>query len=185
MGPVEMPTFSLSEEWKDQLPTERTDEAHQRREALFREYFDRNGNGFCSLAECDAGMKELLPNCSVFTSPVILRAFQAAHTLSDRKGSDVFLEFSEFRMFLFYLKEFALLGHLFDQIDSDGEKDRRISHQEFLQMYTKLVKDFGLPKDDSADAIFSSIDKNGGGYILFVEFVDWAVQQKLKGKEDE
>jgi hypothetical protein len=185
MSPVDTHIDSLSEEWKDQLPTERTDEAHQRRQAIFQEYFDRNGNGFCSLAECDAGIKDILPNCLLFASPVILRAFQAARTLSEREGDADFLDFSEFRMFLSYLKEFGLLWQTFDQIDSEGEKDRRISFHEFLQAHTKFVKDFELQLDESAEATFASIDTNGGGFILFVEFVDWAVQQKLKGNKGE
>lgn len=185
MAPVETHMVSLNEEWNDLLPTDRTDEASQRRQAIFQEYFDRNGNGFCSLAECDAGIKDLLPSCLLFASPVILRAFQAANTLSEREGAGDYLEFSEFRMFLSYLKEYAYLWQLFDQIDSEGEKDRRITLQEFIQAHAKLVHDFGLPLGESADATFASMDKNCGGFILFAEFVDWAVQQKLKGDNRE
>ena len=180
---MEPTVSSLSKDWMEQFPTDRTDEALERRQALFREYFDRNGNGFCSLAECDAGIKEMTSN-SLLTSPVILRAFHSAHALSDRDNAADFLEFSEFRMFLSYLKEYALLWQLFDQIDTQEDKDRRISLQEFLQAQTNLVEN-GIQLGDNADATFASIDKNGGGYILFAEFVDWAVQQKLKAEKGE
>ena len=38
---------------------------------------------------------------------------------------------------------------------------------------------------DLTVAEFESIDKNGGGQILFAEFVDWALSKNLDLEDDE
>jgi hypothetical protein len=162
----------------EKLPTEKSpDDQSEQRRTIFDTYFDINGNGYSSLAECDKGIKELLPNYSdFFTSQVILRAFSAAKGINTAaSNNDDYIEFTEFRMFLSYLKKYAELWQLFDQIDVEG--DRRINLDEFTKAIPKLME-YGVP---AVDGTFQSIDTNGGGQILFVEFADWAIKQKLNG----
>ena len=37
---------------------------------------------------------------------------------------------------------------------------------------------------EDLDAEFAKIDKNGGGQILFAEFVDWALEKDLDIEDD-
>jgi len=37
---------------------------------------------------------------------------------------------------------------------------------------------------EDLDAEFAKIDKNGGGQILFSEFVDWAIEKDLDIEDD-
>jgi hypothetical protein len=165
------------------------------RRRIFTQYFDSNNNGICSLAECDKGIQELLPtfyHSHVLTRPVILRAFTAAKGIGQEEGSSNnsgsgdkdYIEWAEFRMFLLYLKQYAALWELFEHVDSSSSSstdqvDRRISLEEFTATVPQLMMDrFGIVIED-ATATFQQIDTNQGGHILFVEFADWAIREKL------
>jgi hypothetical protein len=171
----------------------------ERRRRIFTQYFDSNNNGICSLAECDKGIQELLPtfyNNHVLTRPVILRAFTAAKGIGQEEGSSNYnngsgdkdyIEWAEFRMFLLYLKQYAALWELFEHVDSSSSSsssstdqvDRRISREEFTETVPQLMMDrFGIVIQD-ATTTFQQIDTNHGGHILFVEFADWAIREKL------
>jgi hypothetical protein len=165
----------------------------ERRRSIFTQYFDSNNNGICSLAECDKGIQELLPtfyNNHVLTRPVILRAFTAAKGIrqeeeGNRGSGEDYIEWAEFRMFLLYLKQYAALWELFEHADSSSSSsstdqgDRRISLEEFTATVPQLMMDrFGIVIQD-ATTTFQQIDTNQGGHILFVEFADWAIREKL------
>merc|ERR1712070_1165704 len=67
----------------------------------------------------------------------------------------------------------------------DVNSDRRVSLEEFTMAATSL-QDWGLNVDPATlPAIFQQIDINGGGQILFVEFADWAIAQKLDLGEEQ
>ena len=188
------------------LPTEKSSESDtEQRRQIFARYFDVNNNGYCSLAECDKGLSELLVSADdsndgenntmsiVLTKPVILRAFTSAKTIAQEKGDNIndnrssdYLEFSEFRYFLLYLKEYIQLWELFDTID--GDNDRRISHDEFVndllpklnnnEYYSRIFSET-TTATTTTESIFYSIDTNNGGYILFLELAQYIIKHRM------
>lgn len=172
----------------DKLPTEISENNEtERRRDIFNQYFDMNQNGYCSLAECDKGIQELLSSVGnatkIFTKPVILSAFTSAKVIATEHGSsstigEDYIEFSEFRWFLIYLKEYAKLWELFDSIDADN--DRRIDANEFITQAVPKLVEYGLISDNEVgdgESIFLSIDSNNGGHILFIELAEYAIKK--------
>eukprot|EP00009_Paramoeba_aestuarina_P002319 CAMPEP_0201522276 /NCGR_PEP_ID=MMETSP0161_2-20130828/16690_1 /ASSEMBLY_ACC=CAM_ASM_000251 /TAXON_ID=180227 /ORGANISM="Neoparamoeba aestuarina, Strain SoJaBio B1-5/56/2" /LENGTH=181 /DNA_ID=CAMNT_0047921067 /DNA_START=126 /DNA_END=669 /DNA_ORIENTATION=- len=173
-------------ELQAKLPTEKNDaEQKKKRMELFTR-FDPNGNGYLSLAECDKGIKDVLQLDGVFEcKPAIMRAFQAARDVDKRSGSDEhrdnYVQRSEFRLFLVYLLQYFELYVMFDLIDSGD--DRRVNLDEFKAALPKLDK-WGV-KVDNAEEEFKTVDKNGGGEILFDEFCAWALSKNLDMDKDD
>ena len=185
------------------VPTEKSsDESNEfteQRRHIFTQYFDVNSNGYCSLAECDKGLTELLASSNldsdgndtsiILTKPVILRAFTSAKTIAQEKGGSEsgsrsdYIEFSEFRYFLLYVKEYIQLWELFAKIDSDN--DRRISYDEFVsdtlpklqnnEYYSRIFTEAATTNE----SIFQSIDTNHGGYILFIELAQYVINKRI------
>merc|ERR550514_1176656 len=61
----------------------------------------------------------------------------------------------------------------------DVSNDRRISLQEFTMALPRLV-DWGLSIARGTEvAVFNHIDRNHGGQVLFSEFCEWAIKEKL------
>jgi len=140
--------------------------------ALF-DSMDGNGSGKLSLAELDKGVLTLFSDKDFNHKPAIMAAYKAA----DRSGNG-FVERREFGYFLRYIVYYNNLWALFSAVDDDG--DRRISKEEFVQSADKLD---GLNGD--AETVFSEIDANGGGIILFDELCHWmAVNKSTWGVDD-
>ena len=136
--------------------------------------FDPNGNGYLSLAEVQKGVRDVLQCDELFDAkPVIMRAFQAAKDVVDtesRLGAD-FVERAEFRALLVYLQRYFELYVMFNRMDTSH--DQRIDEVEFIAALSLLAHwGFDMKYPGSA---FASIDRNGGGKILFDEFVQWAL----------
>ena len=184
------------------LPTEKSsnenDDHTEQRRQIFTQYFDMNNNGYCSLAECDKGLTELLNDTSVnISKPVILRAFTSAKTVAQEKGvhsnssssssSGDYIEFSELRYFLLYIKEYIQLWELFETIDNDN--DRRISYDEFVnntlpklqsnEYYSRI-----FPTTTTTESVFQSIDTNNGGFILFNELTQYIINKRMMTIEE-
>ena len=165
---------------KEKLPTERTEAAKARRAELFTA-FDPNGNGHVSLAEVDKGVREQfqLQDLTDDLAPILQRAHTAAKGVATRKEKrkhdDDYVQRSEFRMLLVYIKQYFELWVMFDEVDASD--DRRVSLEEFRAALPQLAS-FGVTVDD-ADATFAEIDTNGGGMILFNEFAAWACAKGL------
>lgn len=169
----------------EKLPSARTEQEKAKRQELFSA-FDPNGNGYLSLAEIDKGCRDVLGLYEIFDAiPVIMRAYQAARTANDGKnkapaGTD-YVERSEFRLLLLYLRRYFELWQMFATVDTSN--DRRVSLDEFQAALGKIHA-WGLPIDD-AEQEFRAIDKNGGGMILFDEFADWALKKSLDLEDDD
>ena len=163
---------------REVLPFERTDEAKARRQKMFKD-FDPNGNGYLSLAEVDKSIRDVLKLNELFDiKPVLMRAFQAAksaNTKTKGKLGEHFIEFCEFRLLLFYLRQYFELWQMFDAVDTSD--DRRISFDEFKKALP-MIERWGVKIQD-AHRTFGEIDTNGGGIILFDEFATWALKQAL------
>ena len=61
--------------------------------------------------------------------------------------------------------------------------DRRIDVNEFVEAKSMIEKWVGPIADP--EATFATIDKNGGGQILFDEFVEWAIKKNLDLEDDD
>ena len=95
---------------------------------------DINNNGYLSLAEIDKGLRDVICIPEVFdTKPVIMRAFQAAKVkgASRSKYSNDYVEKSEYRWLLLYLRQYYEYWVAFERIDSNH--DRRVTHVEFMK----------------------------------------------------
>jgi Ca2+-binding EF-hand superfamily protein len=119
---------------------------------------DYNGNGRLSLAELDKGVVELWPDLN--HKPAIMRAYKAAD-----KSEDGFIQKKEFRFVINFIHYYNVLWQLFAEIDTDD--DRRLDRDEFVKAFATL----GIEEDP--DAVFSSMDKNNGGHVLFDEFCSY------------
>jgi len=64
---------------------------------------------------------------------------------------------------------------MFTRLDKSG--DRRLTLAEFTQALPTLEK-WGICIPDT-QAAFKEIDANGGGFVLFDEFVGWAMMKNL------
>ena len=162
----------------NKLPTGRDPESTAQRKALFRR-FDVNGNGFLSLAEVDKAVGDAIGDEYLASSkPVIARAFAAAKDMgSDPHSNSDYVEKSEFRLLLVYLRQFFEMYVAYNRLDASD--DRRLSLPEFRKG-VGLLAQWGIDiDDDRIDAEFASIDANGGGIVLFDEFCDWAIKKQL------
>lgn len=130
--------------------------------------FDFNGNGKLSLAEIDKAIKQSFPQ---FGGDA--RALQRAYRAADRDGSD-YITRKEFGQLIQQLDRMQRYSRLFTVLDKNG--DGRISLSEFKEGH-KLA---GVPMADEPEKEFLKLDSDGGGFILFVEFVEYMVQKKYK-----
>ena len=161
------------------LPIENTKEAKKKRYELFN-LFDPNANGYLSLAEIEKGFRDILnlPELQRWCAPVFLRAYYAAKNIdnqSKHKKANDYIERSEFRMLLIYLRQYFEYYSVYSQ--GDLNRDKRLDFNEFNNLIP-LLKSYGLHIRD-AYTTFHEIDINNGGMILFDEFCDWAFQQRL------
>jgi Ca2+-binding EF-hand superfamily protein len=113
---------------------------------------------------------------------VIIRAFNAAKVANDaankktgdKHGQD-YIEKSEFRLLVCYMRKYLELWEMFQEIDVQG--DRKVTLKEFNQAVPKIAH-WGLKVTDPAKT-FGEIDADKGGCILFGEFADWALKLSL------
>lgn len=169
------------------LPYEKTPESKAKRNKLFRA-IDVNGNDYLSLAEVDKGLRDNVHLLNLFDcKPAIMRAFQAAKNYGgDPTGVGVdYVEKREFRILLQYLRSYFELYEMYSMVDKNS--DRHVTKDEFCAC-GPMLESWGvkLEHDEAGLAdIFAQIDKDNGGVILFSEFADWAIANKLDlGEED-
>ncbi len=168
------------------FPVDRSDDQKKKRAEIF-DGFDPNGNGYLSLAEIDKGCRDGLGLYDLFEAKrPIMRAYQAAREVANAGkpaaggGGADYVERSEFRLLLIYLRIYFLIWKMFEKIDTG--KDARISLDEFVRAVPKIEEVFGVKVSDP-EAEFSKIDANGGGQVLFDEFADWALREILAGED--
>ena len=168
---------------REALPFRKTPEEYAKRSELWSQ-IDINGNGYVSLAELDKGVRDAMQNEELFDcKPALIRAHTAAKDKVKTKsehGAD-YVQRCEFRLVLWYLRQFFEYYEAFDRVDEDD--DRRIDIDEFVNAKEMMEKWVG-PIDD-AEACFAEIDTNGGGKILFIEFCAWAIAKALDLEDDD
>lgn len=128
---------------------------------------DYNGNNIVSLAEIDKMVVELVAGgiwpAWLNSKPALMRAYKKT-ILKDGDGDD-WVEKKEFHALLLNIFWFAKLWQIYQILDSGA--DRRIDVGEFQSGMSSL----GLSlSPDEAKQEFRTIDTNGGGQVLFVEF---------------
>ena len=173
-------------DWKhisETLSFEKDPESFARRTNLWKQ-IDVNGNGYVSLAEVDKGLRDVLKLDHVFDCKrAIMRAFQKAKNSVKTKSThgEDYIERPEFRLLLLFLRQHFEYFQAFARIDSGD--DNRVDLAEFTAALPKLQKWVGDIADPKAE--FAKIDKNGGGQILFDEFVAWASTRNLDLDDDD
>jgi len=168
----------------EKLPFQRKKEAYEKRKSLWSQ-FDVNGNGFLSLAEVTKGIRDVIAVDELFDAiPAINKSFHHVKNVSktpNEHGPD-FIEFREFRLFLQTLRQYFEYYQAFDRLDT-GE-DRRVDKEEFTSEKMKETLEKWVGPIEDLEAEFAKIDTNGGGQILFGEFVDWALEKDLDVEDD-
>merc|ERR1711979_112156 len=169
----------------EKLPYQRTPEEKAKRRELF-DQFDPNGNGYLSLAETDKAMRDVLQSDELFDcKPAVNPSFHFAKNKSqgENKYGDDLLEFREFRLFLQTLRQYFEYFQAFSRLDTGD--DSRVSKEEFTADGVKAtVEKWTGSEIEDMGAEFDAIDTNGGGQILFNEFVDWALAKNLDIEDD-
>jgi Ca2+-binding EF-hand superfamily protein len=65
----------------------------------------------------------------------------------------------------------------------DSDNDHKIGYKEFVKGL-KMLSNWGIDISDPK-SLWKEADKDGGGQILFVEFVDWAISKNLDLEDDD
>lgn len=179
------------------LPSGDDPESEERRRKLFTQW-DKNGNGILSLNEVDSSMRELMDGVmggflrssqhgwSHSWKPVLMRAFM--HAKDSNKGAkkrgqrnDDYVELDEMRLLMCYMVRYFELYVAFSRIDTGH--DRRFDLDEFVAALPSL-RSWGIhvPETDAESefrTIKSSSGCSGGSYVLFDEFICWAMGKNL------
>jgi hypothetical protein len=170
------------EEINAKLPTGTSQEEKAQRLTLFKQ-FD-NGNGFLSLAEVSS-IEDYLQATDdgnpIDLTLAVTSAFDIAKsaTKSGISSNNNYIELSEFRFFLLSLRQYLEYYVAFTRIDNNSS--HRITLDEFKKAQENIEKWVGsiTPEDE-----FNTLDKNGDGYILFDEFINWAINKSLDIEDD-
>ena len=130
------------------LPTSKTDPNQIKMRQEYWKVFDNNGNGYCSLAETEKGIRDVVRLDNLFDAkPAIIRAFNFAKDSIPGKsqyGAD-YIEKKEFRIFLVALRQRFEYFQAFKRIDSGG--DGRIDLNEFVASQKIIEKWVGKMSD--------------------------------------
>jgi len=112
-----------------------------------------------------------------------LRAFTAAKTKVKSKSvyGDDYVQKSEYRYLMKYLRMYCEYWVAFSMIDTDG--DRRITFTEFVQA-TQSLENWGIDMSDPQKQ-WSKCDADGFGKVLFDEFCNWAITRSLDLDDDD
>ena len=162
--------------------------------------WDVNGNKCLSFTEVDQAMRVLMGEVTAELlstalyqwsnswKPVIMRSFvRAKNSNKSRKAkskrNDDYVEADEFRLLLLCMRQYFELYIAFSRLDCSS--DRRLSHEEFINAVPVLQRWGVSLTEEEAKTEFQIIDDNGGGYILFDEFIVWALQKNLDLDDDD
>eukprot|EP00928_Gymnodinium_smaydae_P003232 TRINITY_DN11154_c0_g1_i3.p1 TRINITY_DN11154_c0_g1~~TRINITY_DN11154_c0_g1_i3.p1 ORF type:complete len:419 (+),score=91.40 TRINITY_DN11154_c0_g1_i3:116-1372(+) len=123
---------------------------------------DYNGNQRVSLAEIDKWIVESY-DALLNNKPALMRAYRS--TVAHEQ--DEFVHKMDFPVLLRNIVYFNKLWQAFDEIDADN--DRRLTFGEFRAGLSKV----GLSGRCDPHTVFTQLDTNRGGVVLFDEFCKW------------
>jgi len=139
---------------------------------------DFNGNNIVSLAEIDKWVVEQYPLLN--HKPALMRAYK--RTIKEG-NDDSWVQKKEFKALLASLFYFNKIFWIFNEVDGD---DRRLDFDEFRKCLSFCGTNMS---EDQARREFQSVDRNGGGIILFDEFCRYftmkSCPQSMVGMIDE
>lgn len=173
-------TFKESQ-WKqlmNKLPIAKTEIAAKKRKKIWDE-MNAHNNGSVSLKKMTKDMEKYLNLPKIVIEKGCLeKAYEKSKSKvkTKQKGDDQFIQFSEFRIFLVYLKQYFEYWVMFENLDAG--KDMTLSLSE-LKKSLEILKSYGV-KIENFDEEFKVIDKNSSGKISFDEFAEYAIQKELE-----
>ena len=177
-----------------------------RDEVFFRGWLDPNGNGFVSLAEADGWVLVQLTHAlkDEVSAGELWRRFRPSfiHAFNDAKdvkrGSkavlkgaetateDDYVTRSELRILCAYLCLYAIMFDAFSLLDqSTGEiADRRVNLEQLRAGMDKLshyplVALKQASTEEDVEALFTAMDADGHGMILFKEFAQYVEAREI------
>ena len=161
-----------------ELPHTKDDPARALRSQLFFK-IDGNGNGFINLTELRLGLVRALgEDGAAAVDEVVATAFdQAKDARASRNEQGAqFVEKSEFRLFLIYVKRW-LLARLFEV--QEAGSDGRLDQQEFTALLGLLTTGWGISVADPVQ-IFQRLDEHETTVISLATFVQWATAKGIQ-----
>ena len=154
---------AAAEEAQRKAARERLVPSKAERTRIFRA-MDANSSGTLSVSEITQAVKQIWPDEKVLHQPaVIKRAVLAA----DKNRSGL-ISRGEFRRLCECLLECGDAWKEFEAMDKDG--DGRLTRKEFVAGSQELRLCQGAAE---ATEVFTSVDENDGGYVLFDEYCAW------------
>eukprot|EP00440_Ansanella_granifera_P064489 gb/GFBE01069920.1/.p1 GENE.gb/GFBE01069920.1/~~gb/GFBE01069920.1/.p1 ORF type:complete len:420 (+),score=91.82 gb/GFBE01069920.1/:1-1260(+) len=124
---------------------------------------DLNGNGYVSLAEIDRWTIDTFPQ--LHNKAALMRAYKASDC-----DTNSYITKREFPTLLRNAVYFNKLWIVFKMVDKSH--DHRVTFVEFKQCLDMI----GMSHVGNPLALFDSIDRNRGGFILFDEFVKFVAE---------
>lgn len=175
-------------DWKnllENMPYQKTEEERNKRINIWNKGLNAHGNGSISLKKI---MKDLTKYLNipkvVMNYNVVRAAYNAAKNKVKNKKSNIsdnYLQFSEFRIFLVYLRQYFEYWVMFQRIDLS--ENNTIEYDEFLKAIPTMNK-WGVFIDNPEDA-FKEIDTNNDNVLSFTEFCDFAISRSLDLEDDD
>ena len=118
-----------------------------------------------------------LPDEVIKKDPISLASQAAIYKYNRYPENDTVLQWSEFRIFLLYLKQYFTYWKIF--LDKKNSVEVDINLNEFKEFIPEINK-FGLDiKDDEIENIFKQIDINEEGSISFDDFCFILIQKSI------
>ena len=175
-------------DWKnllENMPYQKTEEERNKRINIWNKGLNAHGNGSISLKKI---MKDLTKYLNipkvVMNYNVVRAAYNAAKNKVKNKKSNIsdnYLQFSEFRIFLVYLRQYFEYWVMFQRIDLS--ENNTIEYDEFLKAIPTMNK-WGV-FIDNPEAAFKEIDTNNDNVLSFTEFCDFAISRSLDLEDDD
>lgn len=171
---------------------------------------DTNGNGIASLAELELFIKVALDKkCGREKGALLFHKYRPSYlyaynnakslhsgsteVLAGAKSAteDDYVSFSEFRVFTLYLRIYATMFDTFADIDGETEgrteeDDSRVDKDEFMKWFhssdggPKFKAFEDVNSDEDAEELFSYLDTDNSGLIIFSEWSDSIKQVEIE-----
>lgn len=173
------------DEWIQKLPCNKDDKDLQRRITLFKN-FTKNEKRYISYKRLQISIVNYLelPNTirdSTDANPIRLAGNAAMQKYIRNNKIDSVLEWREFRIFLYYLKQYFTYMKIF-QIKNKPE-EHRINLKEFIIALPQM-NEFGVKlKETEAEVRYNKI-KLGSDYITFGDFCSYIIQKSIDLEDD-
>lgn len=175
-----------AKDWKklmEKMPIDKTEDAAKQRKKIWDE-MNAHSNGDVSKKKMGKDMEKYLgiPKKVSEKGCLDLAYDNAKNKVKSKKlGSDDYIQFAEFRIFLVYLKQYFQYWVMFENMG--GGKNMVLTLAQ-LKEAVPILESYGVKISDP-DAEFKTMDKDGSGKISFDEFAKYAIAKELEIESDE